>query len=837
MKETRSLIADDSSKNYDPSVIDHAFRKLNRNYTNFLIWKIENMTVTAIPKDQYGTFYTTDAYVIFAASVSGQPCSTDSVSKETKNTIEYHVHFWLGSEVNPDKSGVAAYKTMELDNFLNGHTTQHRETEGFESARFLSYFKNGIKILKPELINNCQTVKLYRVRGKQTPIVKEMPKITWEYFNSSDVFLVRTMKTIFVWSGRASDAVEKLHAATIAKEMKDKQKVPNLTFVDDGYEKTLSDDSKKEFNNYLPLEKRNILPDEQENGLNGHRQKSSTKLYRCSEKNGKYRVTELKTGPFSQQDLNQEDVYIVDQECEGIWVWVGRKVNEKERCEALRNARGFVKKKKYPSYTKVTRAVDGHEPQEFRMLFADWKSDHKGPKPTILVSKYDALSMEERPGLAAETQLIDDGTGSMTIWRVDAANELVEIPQERHGYFFSGDCYVIFYTYHTVTEQRHLLYSWLGSNASQQEITITASKLVEIDEELGQTGFQARLIQGKETAHFLQLFKGKFTVFKGRGVEYDETGKNMKNPSHYLLQVFGSTTYSSKAMQVSVKASSFDSNYCFVLRRSKKYYIWSGTYSTGDQREMAKNFAGKDFELILEGKEREDFFNLLGGKMLYSTKIVKHEFDPKPPRLFRCYSLHGQFKADEIRFFSQKDLVPEHVMFLDAYDTVYIWIGRLCTREEKRLSAQRAIEYLESDPADRDMDTALIHIQQEKEPPTFTGFFPHWDKKFWKQYKTFSKVRLEFETKTCSHGVNGSTNGFSQHQEGAEDSEFDQFEKYPLSVLKEPNEKLPARVDAFNKELHLTHDDFVSTFKMVYKDFEKLPKWKQQEMKKRAGLF
>lgn len=68
----------------------------------------------------------------------------------------------------------------------------------------------------------------------------------------------------------------------------------------------------------------------------------------------------------------------MDQETDGIWVWVGRKVSERERSEALRNARGFVKKKKYPAFTKVTRVVDGHEPPEFKILFADWKSETKG---------------------------------------------------------------------------------------------------------------------------------------------------------------------------------------------------------------------------------------------------------------------------------------------------------------------------------------------------------------------------------------------------------------------------------------------------------------------------
>lgn len=68
----------------------------------------------------------------------------------------------------------------------------------------------------------------------------------------------------------------------------------------------------------------------------------------------------------------------MDHEVNGIWVWVGKRANDKERSEALRNARGFVKKKKYPGNTKVTRVVDGYEPVEFKMLFSSWKDDVKG---------------------------------------------------------------------------------------------------------------------------------------------------------------------------------------------------------------------------------------------------------------------------------------------------------------------------------------------------------------------------------------------------------------------------------------------------------------------------
>ena len=43
-----------------------------------------------------------------------------------------------------DEYGTAAYKTVELDTYLDDKPIQHREVEGHESELFLSYFRAGI---------------------------------------------------------------------------------------------------------------------------------------------------------------------------------------------------------------------------------------------------------------------------------------------------------------------------------------------------------------------------------------------------------------------------------------------------------------------------------------------------------------------------------------------------------------------------------------------------------------------------------------------------------------------------------------------------------------------
>lgn len=53
-----------------------------------------------------------------------------------------HIHYWLGKNASQDEEGVAAYKTVELDDYLGGAPVQHRETEGSETSRFMNYFKS-----------------------------------------------------------------------------------------------------------------------------------------------------------------------------------------------------------------------------------------------------------------------------------------------------------------------------------------------------------------------------------------------------------------------------------------------------------------------------------------------------------------------------------------------------------------------------------------------------------------------------------------------------------------------------------------------------------------------
>lgn len=56
---------------YEDIKIDTAFRKISPKAIGFYVWRIQNDHVEAIPREQYGTFYDENTYVIYSASLAG----------------------------------------------------------------------------------------------------------------------------------------------------------------------------------------------------------------------------------------------------------------------------------------------------------------------------------------------------------------------------------------------------------------------------------------------------------------------------------------------------------------------------------------------------------------------------------------------------------------------------------------------------------------------------------------------------------------------------------------------------------------------------------------------
>ena len=114
--------------------------------------------------------------------------------------------------------------------------------------------------------------------------------------------------------------------------------------------------------------------------------------------------------------------------------------------------------------------------------------------------------------LPAPRFMPDEGTGSKTVWRVENM-ELVEVEQAEHGFLYSGDCYVILYSY---GDSGNIVYFWQGQSCSIDERGASAIHAARIDnEELGGRAIQVRVVQGQEPRHFIKMFAGDMIVLQG----------------------------------------------------------------------------------------------------------------------------------------------------------------------------------------------------------------------------------------------------------------------------------------------------------------------------------
>ena len=70
---------------------------------------------------------------------------------------------------------------------------------------------------------------------------------------------------------------------------------------------------------------------------------------------------------------------------------------------------------------------------------------------------------------------------------------------------------------------------------------------------------------------------------------------------------------------------------------------------------------------------------------------------------------------------------PNDVMLLDAWDSLFIWIGSGSNKQESEESERIAFDYIRTDPSMRGTDLPIFKIRQGMEPSIFTGFFGVWD--------------------------------------------------------------------------------------------------------------
>ncbi|XP_071484641.1 uncharacterized protein [Diadema antillarum] len=579
-----------------------------------------------------------------------------------------------------------------------------------------------------------------------------------------------------------------------------------------------------------------------------------------------------------------------------------------------------------PEWTLVGKATQHMETVLFRHKFIDWpretvaskneqdeqQKNEQAPELVPFDAKLMIQPSKEKPHLILEGTNLGRGDGldasydierdipaffskvdrkgqkintlSVLVWHVLEYEHSV-VPEESFGQFHEGDTYVIRWVYNventgmrdlkgnvskwggTQGRERCAYFFWQGQQSTINEKGASALMTVELDEERGP---QKQVVQGKEPAAFLQLFRGRMVVHVGKR-EDEETNTQGSTRLYYVR---GEHTKETSLVEVACKMRSLRSRTSFILvnlegveKKKASIHLWHGAKVSKATRECAKHAAeamkeNKPLEVGLtsecsvtleemdEGKETASFTKTLGkDRKSYDSAIsdpLKYDYTP---RLFNLSSASGVFVSNEILYPSRSEELPSPYPFLqsdlylgeqpslfalDNHYEIYLWQGWWPADHESPSGTTKTGSAKIRWDIDRKlaMETIMAYCKEKRpknppkaylvyaglEPLTFTNLFPAWEVQ-----EEVTKINKESGKKSGKAIlVKDILAKLSQAQ-----FTMEELSKRPL----------PEGVDPMKLETYLSKEEFKMVLKMTKEEFYQLPAWKQKNLKKTNGLF
>ncbi|EFA79149.1 villin [Heterostelium album PN500] len=579
--------------------------------------------------------------------------------------------------------------------------------------------------------------KLLHVKGRRSPFVRQV-ELSYLSLNSGDVFILdcgKEMNLLYQWNGSEANRIEKGKGMDISKSIKDKERVGcRVLLIDEGKE---PDEFWKVLGGKGPIADASSAGDDREAELNIRKHVNLYQVVTTDPNQTQFDLMPME-GRLSKNMLQGTDCYILDCVSE-LFVWTGSSSTLKIRNGSLKMGADMLEKRKNNIWVSAChREFPGSEQVLFKERFPDW-----GGSIPIMVQqtpvglntatakaqvKIDVATIL-KPKAEKEEVVIDDGNGKITCWRVEDFTK-IPVDASRYGHFYSGDSYVILYTYIYKNKDCFLIYFWQGKNSSINEKGSSALLTMELDDTLKGMAKEVRVVQNKEPKHFLSIFKSKFIVHQGK----DPMSKGYKAPEpnqFSLYHIRGTSAMNTRAVQTYTSPHSLNSYGTYVLasNNGSNTFVWYGKLSNELEKSYAKSIVGqwsssKTVELN-EGQETSAFWDSIGGKEIHPKMKLSSRVEP---RLFSCSIGSGIFLVEEVHSFAQDDLLQEDVYIIDGIDHIWVWIGTETTETERKMAMELSLDYATALPAwDGRKDITAYTIYSGKEPFIFTSNFHGWD--------------------------------------------------------------------------------------------------------------
>ncbi|XP_008297837.1 supervillin isoform X4 [Stegastes partitus] len=463
-------------------------------------------------------------------------------------------------------------------------------------------------------------------------------------------------------------------------------------------------------------------------------------------------------------------------------------------------------------------------------------------------------------------------TVSVDVWHI-LEFDYSRLPRQSIGQFHEGDAYVVKWKYMVSTsvgrrqnpearstgpgKEKCCYFFWQGRHSTVSEKGTSALMTVELDEE---RGAQVQVQQGKEPPCFLQCFNGGMIVHAGKREEEEENTQS----EWRLYCVRGEVPVEGHLLEVACHCSSLRSRASMILLNINKavMYLWHGCKTQLHTRSVGNTAALKIKEQCPleaglhssskvtihecdEGVEPPGFWEALGRKdrKAYDCMLQDPGKFNFTPRLFQLSSTSGDFVATEFFHpsrapdlvsslpFLQEELynAPQPALFLvDNFHEVYLWQGwwpqdsestgsaRIRWDADRKCAMETVLQYCKEKNEKKPQKSYLIHAGLE--PLTFTNMFPSWEHR-----EDVAEI-TEREAEVCNQIilVEDVLARLCQNT-------------FPLAQLQA--RPLPEGVDPLRLEIYLSDQDFEKALEMKREEYERLPGWKQVNLKKAKGLF
>lgn len=651
------------------------------------------------------------------------------------------------------------------------------------------------------------------IQVKGTRNVKSIRvELSSKSLNNDDVFLLDTGgKILYLWNGKNSNRVKRAKALDLATRIKNKERGGNakIITINSGEEdqQFWEEIGGKEEISQPSINSADIIED--------------FLLYQAN-LNGGYESVEFKK--LQKSMLESDFCYILDCKTE-MYVWIGKRSPESMRQVIFETAKELLKTSKRPDWAtgiKIRRLVEGGETILFQEKFCDWPNsllihvssgDEMGSwgrniAKTQKITKYDSTKMLKHHNKRPEIATVDDGSGEVEVFLVNEFGKET-VPQQEQGNFYSNRCYLVWYRYNYRTGPKgnyvkHILYFWQGRDSKKNDIGASAFLIKDMVSQMKDSDVsQERVLQNKEPAHFLSIFKGGFIVHKGADTQIEAL---------YRLNYLHSNLV---AIQCPRKASSLNSRNSFILKTKGTLFLWQGKLVSDEENVAGVIFVSKikqdaELEMLQEGLESENFWMHLGGKTVYADVdlLNNRKFIPK---LFQCSESTGVYEVEEISSFYQNDLELTNAYILDAFSQIFVWVGIHCSPYVKKMTLETAVDYSKvcQEKEERNQ-TPVYLVSYSVEPLLFKCQFPSW-------YDFPSQIKEEASEPILVEEV------LKQYQKSF--------------TLEEIMSNPPDYLDKSNLENYLLDEEFEKVFGMSKEIYRKLPIWKQTEKKKQVGLY